>query len=360
MPLLTLGPLPNPRAAERPLTIDFGYPEYLKPLEELWWVSTETPRETVLNSGGLAPVFALPEGFQQRLGRNPNDPFFSGVYTAGGKRIGFIRIPRMTPPAVQVAPGVFVVDISVALGQFANEIVYFSANTDGLVIDVMRNPGGLATYVEELCRFVIPERFRSMGFEFRPTWNSVRNIENSLVQARAFGAEKWQIDLLESYLGMIRQAYSENRGRTGAIPLGLSLDVEPARTATGQLIAYSKPLIVLVDEFSGSGGDMFPAILQDAARGPIVGMRTSGAGGSVVDIGAGPYSEGTTRVTNTLMNRKTDIITTDLLPAPYVENIGVRPDIQLDYMTEANLLQGGRPFVQAFTEIMLREIEKRQ
>jgi hypothetical protein len=33
-----------------------------------------------------------------------------------------------------------------------------------------------------------------------------------------------------------------------------------------------------------------------------------------------------------------------------VENIGVRPDIAVDYMTRANLLNGGASFVQAFIQ----------
>ena len=36
--------------------------------------------------------------------------------------------------------------------------------------------------------------------------------------------------------------------------------------------------------------------------------------------------------------------------APYIENIGARPDIPLDYMTKENLLGRGRPYVEAFAK----------
>lgn len=36
----------------------------------------------------------------------------------------------------------------------------------------------------------------------------------------------------------------------------------------------------------------------------------------------------------------------------------VRPDIELDYMTTANLLQNGVPFVEDSTRILLEEIDK--
>jgi hypothetical protein len=49
------------------------------------------------------------------------------------------------------------------------------------------------------------------------------------------------------------------------------------------------------------------------------------------------------------MNRGRVIQTAEYPPAPYIENIGVRPDIPLDYMTRDNLMNGGASFVQSFT-----------
>ena len=49
-----------------------------------------------------------------------------------------------------------------------------------------------------------------------------------------------------------------------------SLDREPAIDASGAILAYTKPLIVLVDEFSISGGDQFPGYFDFA-------MSSSGA-----------------------------------------------------------------------------------
>ena len=58
------------------------------------------------------------------------------------------------------------------------------------------------------------------------------------------------------------------------------------------------------------------------------------------------------------MIRKNPIVTGDYPAAPFVENIGVRPDIVSDYMTRDNLLQNGRPFVDAFTSAMVDWIKK--
>jgi C-terminal processing protease CtpA/Prc len=108
---------------------------------------------------------------------------------------------------------------------------------------------------------------------------------------------------------------------------------------------------------SASGGDAFAATIQDNARGPLLGWRTMGAGGTVEAWEAGSYSLGTTTVTESLMNRKNTIVTAEYPPAPYVENIGVRPDIVVDYMTSDNLNQKGKPFVDAFVAAIVAQIE---
>jgi hypothetical protein len=47
----------------------------------------------------------------------------------------------------------------------------------------------------------------------------------------------------------------------------------------------------------------------------------------------------------------------DLPSAPYIENIGVQPDLFFDYQTRANLLTGGQPFVEGFTIAIAKLIE---
>ena len=67
-----------------------------------------------------------------------------------------------------------------------------------------------------------------------------------------------------------------------------------------------------------------------------------------------------TGVTLSLMVRKAPVITTDMPPSAYIENVGVRPDVTLDYMTRDNLVNAGRAFVQAFTDAIVQQIQKGQ
>ena len=81
-----------------------------------------------------------------------------------------------------------------------------------------------------------------------------------------------------------------------------------------------------------------------------------GAGGNVQQFNVSTYSEGQATITESLMHRKNPISTPEYPTAFYVENIGVRPDIQRDYMTVDNLLNHGATFVQAFTDAMIKTI----
>ena len=99
----------------------------------------------------------------------------------------------------------------------------------------------------------------------------------------------------------------------------------------------------------------------DAGRALHFGWRTNGAGGRAGGpgvIGGGHFSESSVGVTRTIVTRKAPVVTDDHPTAPYIENIGVRPDIYYDYMTRENLMTGGRPFVEAFTSAMVEHIRR--
>ncbi len=325
-------------------------PAYLQVLNRLQ--NCRLPDKAVNGFGAQTPVFAasLPSSFVLRQGRSVLDPFFSGVFSANGHTIGFVRIPSYAP-----------INTTAALAAFQSEIAFFQANTEGLVVDEMRNPGGSVSYLNAIVSYLMPSKWRSIPFELRATSEWVRAISISLVSATALGAPQKDLDLLQIIKYEVVAANSAMRGRTKPIPLDdLTIDRDPAMDARGNVIAYTKPLIVLVDEMSASGGDAFAATIQDNARGPLLGWRTMGAGGNVEAWEAGTYSLGVATVTESLMNRKDAVVTAEYPPAPYVENIGVRPDIVVDYMTTDNLKQKGKPFVDAFVAAIVAQIQAKQ
>ena len=322
---------------------DDTLPAYMDPIRPLLNVSVPKDYYTVLNFGSRFPIFGPPPGFMDLNTPcptcivRPGEPvfFLFGTFTtASGVRVGFARIPTMSPPIT-----------SIALTQFDRAMALFGPSTDALVVDVMRNPGGTVSFVEGIAQRLIPTPFNTIGFEIRATGAWLFNFAAQLLNARLNPTTPPAVLAnLEANFNEVLRAYNENRGRSEPVSLNStgSLQLQPVAGA------YTKPLLVLTDEFSASGGDMLPAIIQSNHRGPIFGWRTMGAGGSVVGYSGPSFTESFFRITVSLMNRGHVVTTPDFPPAPYIENIGVRPDIPVDYMTRTNLLTAGAPFVQAF------------
>ncbi len=381
-PISTVGPVPSPffEAGTGPRASAADY--LLKPLNDLhnWSVpeievalgrrtipaaaepseeSHDVPleRSWVLGYGVRNPYYALPSNFQLRLGRLTSDVFYSGTYLFEGKRIGYLRIPNFAPTSSPLA-----------LSQFSAEIAFFKANTDGLVVDVSRNTGGGCIGLD-YARRLLPERFTFFGEQLRPTQSLLNSYASSLQIAQLLNAEPWVIAWYQMLVEQLETALRANRAMTGSWPACTPFEspsfpapqdfYEPLRDPAGNLVAYDKAIVFLADEFSVSFGDIFPAVMQDNRRGPIVGMRTGGLGGSISGFLAGFYSEATATNTNSLVVRRDNVVTPEFPTAPYIENIGVRPDRELDYMTRDNLIQRGAPFVDAFSRILLEEIAKR-
>ena len=61
-------------------------------------------------------------------------------------------------------------------------------------------------------------------------------------------------------------------------------------------------------------------------------------------------------MTDSLVIRSHNVISPGLPSAPYLENIGVLPDVTAPFTTEANLLSGGAPFVQGFSAAIAKFI----
>jgi C-terminal processing protease CtpA/Prc len=367
-PIWTVGPVPSPKAVAH--AAQAGVPDYLKPIAELHnWTLPDTdpvrqhidwsedpgggPRGFIIGQGAKTPVFraGLPSTFVQRLGAAPTDFHFTGTYKSGEFTIGYIRIPGFAP-----------LNQASAIAELDREVSYMQDNTDGLVVDVMRNNGGGCYMIDTAAR-LIPYRFYFFGEQIRATQDRLNSYQFALEIAKAQHAETWIIETYQDFVDRIAEALRTNRGMTDTIAACSQFNSGWAPVLDNNPPAehvYTKPMIVLVDEFSISAADIFPAMIQDNGRAPIVGIRTSGGGGSVSGWPTGFYSESLATNTNSLVIRKSPIVSDDLPIAPYVENIGVRPDIPLDYMTRDNLINNGKNFVEQFTAILKNQIQKAQ
>lgn len=282
--------------------------------------------------GQITPLFAPPTGFRQRAGMMATDFFLSGTFPLDGKTIGFIRIPSFSPA-----------NTTTALNQFRAEIAFFEANTAGLVIDVMHNPGGNVCFAQELMRYLATKPFWGVGYWIKPTLSWYNVFESRAAAAQAPGVQTWERTLLTLYYDQLAAAYAKGE-ETGVYPICSS-----SLTTLPQDIVYTKPVMVLTNEFSVSAGDTFPMLFQDAQRGRIVGMRTGGLGGNVNDYFQTGITEANLRITRSLITRENPV-PSPAGPTRFIENVGVAPDVRLDLMTAENLIGGGRAFVNAWIE----------
>ena len=338
-----VGPVPSPKLVSGQLAVPVAsdQPDYMVELENARFSGVLRPEDLALNGyGSLAPIFvgglSVPSlKFTRRLGNPMTDFFYSGTFQYEELTIGYIRIPSYAP-----------ISQPAALQQLEKEIAFMNANTDGLIVDEMRNPGGNLCYGQEVARRLTPYPFQATGFALRPFWTRVLGFYNSLVAARASNAP---LDVIEQYEQDYNEMLAANQqGRLVTKPLPLcsaSLTRTPAVDQFGNMIAYAKPLVMLIDEFSTSTADSVPSMIQDAQRGLLYGRRSNGAGGNNTSFDAGSYSEGITGMTLALQVRSTFIPTADYPTSNLIENIGVRPDFEDNYMTKNNLLQGGFPFL---------------
>ncbi|MBL8175815.1 MAG: hypothetical protein JNK48_14160 [Bryobacterales bacterium] len=352
IPLTAIGPVPSPilqntaqesprTAVESPLA-----PKPFRGLRELR-LAKITPLRAVRGIGAVQPVFGMPTGFQQRLGRG-RDLLFSGTFQSGGLRLGFLRISYMHDNPFLAGQ---------ALSQIATEVAFMERNTDGLIVDLMRNPGGDPCFAQDAASLMTRKPFQIAGAEIRATRDWINKYESLIFDLESSGVDEWITRLLRAMLGDIRGAYSENRGRTGPLPLcDLGLEIEPARDRAGNLLGYSKPVMMLVDDYTASAAELFAASIQDNGIGIAFGMPSQGAGGtvSVFPIATGMYSETYATVTQSLMVRPANIRSAEYPAAPYLENIGIQPEVRGDIMTIENLRNNGAPFVSEFTAAMVR------
>lgn len=301
----------------------------------------EIESERLASWGQRTPAFTLPTNFVRRRGGPESRDFsYSGVFQADGLRIGYLRIPSFLGGAASVR-------------EVRNEIIFLNANTDGLVVDVMRNPGGSCVF-QDLAESFFTGSYLTTGDQYRPNLQIINAWRQEIALAELFEDPPDDIATLRTQLRQLEDAYLLGQPLTAAFPAcGLSFQRD------GIAQAYTKPLVVLIDEFSISAADYFAATLKAAKRGVFVGKRSNGAGGSVVDGGATSFlTETVSTVTISLGTRPEFVKTPGFPDSPFIENIGVAPDVELDIMTVENLRNGGRPFVEGFTRVIVDEIRK--
>jgi hypothetical protein len=272
-----------------------------------------------------------------------NDPFYAYIFQNTDKKlIGYVRIPSYEAD-------MYTTDSFAAVAHFKKVITLFESTTDALVIDQVNNPGGSVSYLYALISMLTDQTIKTPKHRMMITPADVRDAVKGLEKVSQIkndaDAQKALTQQLDGYPASYQTAqffknYYEfiiseyQAGHTFTAPYWLE-GVDQINPAPDH---YSKPILLLINGLDFSGGDFFPATLQDNKRVKIFGTRTAGAGGYVLDF-TYPNSFGvdTFRLTASIAER------VDLNP---IENLGVKPDVE--YSINADDLQNNyRSYIQA-------------
>lgn len=274
------------------------------------WVNPEDPsdvRETVV---------IMAEPF---LAYYHYDPRFEGY-------VGYLRIPHYSPVD---AAGNREPEVRFAQYEYAVEIL--EANTKALIIDQDHNCGGSVTYLEQILGLFFNEPYQPMQFQLLASEQSKLDFQSWLSEVPENTRDrKW----LEAVLELISSTWEE-----GSSFLTEKTAITGRPLLPPNEITYTKPIIVLIDEIAGSGGDAFPGIMASRPQTKLLGTRTSGLGGHVEEFPRFPNSQTGGRYTKSLFYRA------DGVP---VENNGAVPAPGYEYTITYNDFVDGYREYQAF------------
>lgn len=267
-----------------------------------------------------------------------SSPYLAYIYKSpSGKNVGYVRI------------GSFISNEEnfVAL---ASIIEHLEANTDALVIDEVDNPGGYVFQVYSLASMLTEKPLETPKHRIQITQADVceaymdntylENIQSDEQAERIIGSDIFGYPVTYQFarfaLDYNRFIINEwNAGRRLTNPTYISgidhINPHPR-------VNYTKEILILVNEMDFSGGDFFPAIMQDNKRATIFGARTAGAGG-ILTHAHFPNRFGIMKVdlTGSIAERA------DHNP---IENLGVTPDI-LYALTENDIRNGYQDYAVA-------------
>jgi hypothetical protein len=293
----------------------------------------------------------LPE-FGAKIWETASDNTFQAYMyqNEDGKFIGVVRIPSYMPA-----------DTGKAVNEFAEIVQRFQKFTAALIIDQNNNPGGSVFYLYSLVSMlndqasVVPKHrialLPSNVEQYFNLYSALEDVKSEEEAQKALGGDNLQGIPVTFQLAMSIRDYclflmEEYR-------LGKNLS-EPAvfwgvdKINPHSSAVYTKPIIILTNSLDFSGGDFFPAILQDNKRVTIVGTRTAGAGGYVLNLSF-PSNLGLQSLsfTGSLAER------VDRNP---IENLGVTPDVLVP-MTVEDIRGNYSKYIQAVKEVVKSKLQ---
>lgn len=243
-------------------------------------------------------------------------PFVAYYYPTKKGNVGYLRLPHYS------------FDTAV-LANYAYAIDTLEKNTEVLVIDQDHNCGGSVSTLGNLVGLLIDRPVENAMFQLVANKHMYMSLKAGVEKSNPniLGFSMWK-----DFLAQVKKAWLAGKHLTPKISLQTIYPNAETR--------YTKPILVLADELSGSGGDAFPALMQGYKRATILGTTTSGLGGSVSSIPSLPFSQIQVNLTRSLFFHPNGTA---------IENNGVTPDI-FYRITESDFLNGYVDYREFYTQ----------
>ncbi len=237
----------------------------------------------------------------------------------------------------------------------------FQKETDGLVIDQVNNPGGSVFYLYALASYLTDKPLKTAHHRLIIGEENAAWAANLLLQImQPQKAEKKETKkklakdededdgfsgypvsqkfmmMMVQFAQFILKQFDAGKRFTELTHLWGVDDIDPNPKSERR---YTKPILLLTNALDFSGGDFFPALMQDNERATILGVRTSGAGGAVKPYDLpNQFGISSLAATWTIAERRTVDPKSPNAGKP-IENLGVTPDIPYD-ITEKDMKTG--------------------
>lgn len=205
-----------------------------------------------------------------------------------------IRGPKETVVRLQVLPSKAGGDKAKTITLVRNEIKLEEQAAQSKIIELPNGDQTRRIGVIKLPTFYMDFAAADAGNkDYRSTTRDVRRL---LQQLQKDGIDGLVIDLRGNGGGSLREATE----LTGLFVRGGPVVQVRRHDGTVEVIqdrdssiAYSGPLVVLVDQFSASASEIFAAAIQDYGRGVVVGQKTFGKGTvqTLIDLDRGLWSK---------------------------------------------------------------------
>ncbi len=244
--------------------------------------------------------------------------------------VGFIRIPHYAPFNYETGE----IDAEKWLIDYEKALTELEARTVGLIIDQDFNCGGSVALVHKMVSYFADKPFDPALFTFRAgpkqlqilNWHFDKYYTEGTTPFRHF-----QFVIAEVTKAVLAGDYA-----TPKIPLWGFYDYAVDDLGEEQVqpssVRYTKPVLLLTNEMSASGGDMFPGFMKDLGFAKIMGQQTAGAGGHIYVMPEDPFM-----LTHSKVRA---IITRSLFYTPngdVIEDNGIEPHYYYDITLEDHL-----------------------